>query len=203
MSGGGAGARSVESEDLDIFDVEAIRRHRVFGKTMKFFVKWSGFSEEENTWEPERNLLGARALLKEYLVSQGVTSVAELSLKGKTSRKRAVEQVKPVSRTSRRTRSTPQKKDDSSTKTADEEAKTPTIRSFTESQLPDDWLERVVSIRGMRRDHSHTLWFSVFVPGDALPYYVSAAKMNVAHPQMVIRFYENSLWFRDGRSRKS
>jgi len=58
-----------QSEDDEVsegvFVVEAIRSHRVaeekIGKkvveVVEYFVKWEGYKEKENTWEPEENLL--------------------------------------------------------------------------------------------------------------------------------------------------
>lgn len=60
---------SEEGEDKseeEIYIVEAIRKWRYNKKTKEreFFVKWTGYSEDENTWEPERHLDCPRILKK-------------------------------------------------------------------------------------------------------------------------------------------
>ena len=34
----------------EYFSIEAIRKHRMEGKKLKFLVKWAGYGEQENTW---------------------------------------------------------------------------------------------------------------------------------------------------------
>ena len=47
------------------FEVEKILDMRVRRKKRFFLVKWKGFSNEENTWEPESNL-NCPELLSDY-----------------------------------------------------------------------------------------------------------------------------------------
>ena len=48
------------------YEVEAILQHRKRNKSFQFLVKWSGWTNRYNTWEPEENLANASELLKEY-----------------------------------------------------------------------------------------------------------------------------------------
>ena len=45
--------------------VEAIRDHQFRKGTIYYLIKWDGYPEEDNTWEPEENL-SCDSLLKEY-----------------------------------------------------------------------------------------------------------------------------------------
>src|SRR6267142_3496264 len=49
------------------YEVETIRKHRHFGKNKKlqYLLKWKGYPESDNTWEPVEQL-HAPQLLKEY-----------------------------------------------------------------------------------------------------------------------------------------
>jgi hypothetical protein len=43
-------------DGTEYFRVESIVRHARRGKSTRFLVKWMGFSEEHNTWEPRKSL---------------------------------------------------------------------------------------------------------------------------------------------------
>ena len=49
------------------YEVEAILNHKQrWGKELEFMVKWKGYGDHENSWEPESNLLNCARLLGEY-----------------------------------------------------------------------------------------------------------------------------------------
>jgi len=55
-----------ESADLPpgIFEVDRVIAHRWRNQSLEFLVKWSGFSDGENTWEPARHI--APESIREY-----------------------------------------------------------------------------------------------------------------------------------------
>lgn len=57
---------SEDGQEEPEFKVEAILRHKKFSDQILYLIKWEGYSEFENTWEPESNLIGCRELLSAY-----------------------------------------------------------------------------------------------------------------------------------------
>lgn len=57
-----------DGEGGDLYEVERIvtdRRNPLTGER-EFLVKWKGYPENESTWEPSENLLGAEGVLESY-----------------------------------------------------------------------------------------------------------------------------------------
>ena len=50
----------------DEYEVEEILDHRKEGRSTKYLVKWKGYTNAENTWEPETNLTNCEETLKRY-----------------------------------------------------------------------------------------------------------------------------------------
>ena len=48
------------------WEVESILSHRGTGTRRRFLIKWKGYGDNNNTWEPEENLKHARTMLKQY-----------------------------------------------------------------------------------------------------------------------------------------
>ncbi|CAE7205183.1 hypothetical protein HRS9139_10399 [Pyrenophora teres f. teres] len=65
-----------ETEEENEFEVEKIVAHRVVDNGTEYLVKWLGYPNSENTWEPDTNLTNCRQLLLRSLsrhlgISQG------------------------------------------------------------------------------------------------------------------------------------
>jgi hypothetical protein len=50
------------------YEVDHIRDSKVFGQTLKYLVRWKGYGEGEDTWEPAKNLANAKAKVDEFHV---------------------------------------------------------------------------------------------------------------------------------------
>lgn len=55
----------IEVDETD-YEVEAIRDLRKFGSQWKYLVKWAGYGETDNTWEPLKNLKGCQKMVNQY-----------------------------------------------------------------------------------------------------------------------------------------
>ena len=50
----------------EVYEVEAILKHRRRGRGYQYYVKWTGYPITEASWEPEQGLAGASDLLATY-----------------------------------------------------------------------------------------------------------------------------------------
>jgi hypothetical protein len=48
------------------YEVDHIRDSKLFGRTLKYLVRWKGYGEGEDTWEPQSNLAHTPAKLQEF-----------------------------------------------------------------------------------------------------------------------------------------
>merc|ERR1712110_934900 len=57
-------AESQPEENGDEYEIEKVVDERTVGKKKEYFVKWKGWKDEDNTWEPKENLTAG--IIKKY-----------------------------------------------------------------------------------------------------------------------------------------
>ncbi|KAL1997518.1 hypothetical protein VTN49DRAFT_49 [Thermomyces lanuginosus] len=174
-------------EEEGIFVVEKILDHEYQRNgTLLLHVKWKGYDDSENTWEPEENLLeGASEILSEYYESIG----------GRPS--------PPPRKQSRKRKSTASVKSTPESKRQNRQKSTTTKSRETESKgsssVPksNDWDRDVVAIETIGKDpHTGTLQVHLRF-ADGKKYRVSAEQVYEKIPRKMLKFYESHLVFRE------
>ncbi|KAK2893232.1 hypothetical protein Q8A73_015716 [Channa argus] len=159
-----AAAAGAEEEEEEEYVVEKVLDRRVVKGKVEFLLKWKGFSDEDNTWEPEENL-DCPDLIAEYMSKQ-----KEREEKKKESKRKAVSEGSGESEE----RGSKRKKEEG------EKA-----RGFGRGLQP----ERIIGAT----DSSGELMFLMKWKNSDEADLVPAKEANVKCPQVVISFYEERL----------
>ncbi|CAH8506925.1 unnamed protein product [Schistosoma mattheei] len=218
---------SEESAGEDEFQVEKILKVRIRNGRKEYFLKWKGYSEEDNTWEPEENL-DCPDLIKEFeerrarertsLTSPARTSSADSKLKNRSkgsslssdSAKDISEEV-PEPAKKKRTSSIPASVEESA-------SEVPNVPEEPKEPTNEDQKQKVVKATGKTRgfarglkaeriigatDSSGELMFLMKWKDSDEADLVPAREANIKCPQIVIRFYEERLTWHTPENRPS
>ncbi|XP_035912706.1 chromobox protein homolog 1-like [Anopheles stephensi] len=159
-------------EEANEFSVEKILDSRVVNGKVEYFLKWKGYSSEENTWEPEENL-DCDDLIQAFKESRKKKEAKEESSGRKSKLKDATEESKVV----------PAKRKNTGEKKM----------GFDRGLVPEE-------IIGATDDHGK-LMFLMKWKNAANADLVPAEQANVKCPQIVIKFYESRLTWQSADSR--
>uniref|UniRef100_A0AAY4CWE2 Chromo domain-containing protein n=1 Tax=Denticeps clupeoides TaxID=299321 RepID=A0AAY4CWE2_9TELE len=157
----------VVEEEEEEYVVEKVLDRRVVKGRVEYLLKWKGFSDQDNTWEPEDNL-DCPDLIAEYLQSQKTAQEGEKKDGGK--RKAGESDTDAGGEESR-----PKKRKDEPEKP----------RGFARGLDP----ERIIGAT----DSSGELMFLMKWKNSDEADLVPAKEANVKCPQVVISFYEERL----------
>ncbi|XP_048871202.1 chromobox protein homolog 1-like isoform X4 [Brienomyrus brachyistius] len=156
----------VVEEEEEEYVVEKVLDRRVMKGKVEYLLKWKGFSDEDNTWEPEDNL-DCPDLIAEFLQSQKAAHEA--------GGKRKVESEPDGAGAGAAEESRPKKRKDEPEK----------LRGFARGLEP----ERIIGAT----DSSGELMFLMKWKNSDEADLVPAKEANVKCPQVVISFYEERL----------
>ncbi|XP_055512862.1 chromobox protein homolog 1-like [Leucoraja erinacea] len=155
----------LEEEEEEEYVVEKVLDRRIVKGKVEYLLKWKGFSDDDNTWEPEENL-DCPDLIAEFLQSQKIANDGVDKTEG------------------------PKRKAESDTETEEnknkkkrEEQEKP--RGFARELEP----ERIIGAT----DSSGELMFLMKWKNSDEADLVPAKEANVKCPQVVISFYEERL----------
>ncbi|XP_017029525.1 heterochromatin protein 1 [Drosophila kikkawai] len=189
-----------EEEEEAEYAVEKIIDRRVRKGKVEYYLKWKGYADTENTWEPESNL-DCQDLIQQYELSRkdeaekaapskkdrpsssnkGKDTSARSSTASTSSNKRKSEEPAPVSAKSKRTVEADQDSGD----------------SMTSSSTGFDRGLEAEKILGAS-DNNGRLTFLIQFKGVDQAEMVPSTVANLKIPQMVIHFYEERLsWYSD------
>ena len=64
---------SVQQQQQEFYEVEKILNERTNGNKLEYLVKWKGYDESQNSWEPFENLKHLTFLFEEFKNTKKIT----------------------------------------------------------------------------------------------------------------------------------
>ncbi|KAH8324569.1 hypothetical protein KR074_011500 [Drosophila pseudoananassae] len=191
-----------DGEEEEEYAVEKILDRRVRKGKVEYFLKWKGYADTENTWEPESNL-DCQDLIQLYELSRKDEDKTDKSLK-KDRPSSSAKTKEPSGRSSTTTVSTNKRK-------SEEPCKNKRSKSKRTTETDPDSSDSLVAPgstgfdRGLEAekilgasDNNGRLTFLIQFKGVDQAEMVPSTVANVKIPQMVIHFYEERLsWYSD------
>ncbi|XP_014892324.1 chromobox protein homolog 3b [Poecilia latipinna] len=175
--------KTEETTEVQEFVVEKIIRRRIFNGRVEYFLKWKGFTDAENTWEPEDNL-DCPGLIEEFLRDAHLSREVE----EEQSEQEFIPKEEMAKQETEISHVTPQEQNSGVLKPDDEESGAPTDLST--------YLEPECIIGST--DRKGELMFLVKWKNSDEVALMSAREASARCPQVVIDFYEQKLTWHCG-----
>ncbi|XP_075153828.1 suppressor of variegation 205 [Haematobia irritans] len=196
--GSGSGSSEEEAE----YVVEKICSRRVRKGKIEYFLKWKGYPESENTWEPEENL-DCQDLIQAFEEQRAKDEAAA------TTSAKASEKTKKESGSGRSSSIGNKRKNEDSKSSGNKKKRTDSSKDETDNESVSDVSTRHSELTGFDKgleaekilgasDSNGGLYFLIQFKGVDQAEMVAASVANIKIPQMVIKFYEERLsWYSD------
>ncbi|XP_013114568.1 heterochromatin protein 1 [Stomoxys calcitrans] len=193
----GSGSSDEEAE----YVVEKICSRRVRKGKIEYFLKWKGYSESENTWEPEENL-DCQDLIQAFEEQRAKDEAAASSSKSSDKSKKDNSSGRSSSVGNKR-------KNEDSKSSGSKKKRTDSTKDETDNESVSDISARHSELTGFDKgleaekilgasDSNGGLYFLIQFKGVDQAEMVAASVANIKIPQMVIKFYEERLsWYSD------
>lgn len=196
------------SSDEEEYVVEKVLDRRVVKGRVEFFLKWKGYSEKHNTWEPEKNL-GCPELISEFMKTYKKSS----SSSGGGSSTPSSGASKSVTGSSGRTKDSSSLKKRSSDDDEEEEDEEEVEGGSKPKKKKKKKEEDILVARGFERglepekiigatDSCGDLMFLMKWKDSDEADLVLAKEANNKCPQIVIAFYEERLTWHEDSDKK-
>uniref|UniRef100_A0A8W7Q3W4 Heterochromatin protein 1 n=1 Tax=Anopheles coluzzii TaxID=1518534 RepID=A0A8W7Q3W4_ANOCL len=172
-------------EEVNEFSVEKILDSRVVNGKVEYFLKWKGYSSEENTWEPEENL-DCDDLIQAFKESRKKKEGKPLNLSSfhiSTAKEESSGRKSKLKDSSEEPKAVPAKRKATSDKKV----------GFDRGLIPEE-------IIGATDEHGK-LMFLMKWKNAANADLVPAEQANVKCPQIVIKFYESRLTWQSAEAK--
>ncbi|XP_069093633.1 chromobox protein homolog 1 isoform X2 [Pleurodeles waltl] len=195
--------QEVLEEEEEEYVVEKVLDRRVVKGKVEYLLKWKGFSDEDNTWEPEENL-DCPDLIAEFLQSQKSaheTDKSDSSKRKAESDSELGDESKPKKK---KEEPDPRKNTTEAEKLEGSKRKADSDSEIGEESKPKKKKEEIEKPRGFSRgldperiigatDSSGELMFLMKWKDSDEADLVPAKEANLKCPQVVISFYEERL----------
>ncbi|XP_028849026.1 chromobox protein homolog 5 [Denticeps clupeoides] len=189
----GEGA-SQQSSDEEEYVVEKVLDRRVVKGRVEYFLKWKGFSEKHNTWEPEKNL-DCPELISEFMKTYKKGSSTNSSGPKSSSTGPSGVRAKDGGSATKRKNSTEEEEEGGSKPKRKKEEEILIARGFERGLEP----EKIIGATDSCGDLMFLMKWKDSDEADL----VLAKEANHKCPQIVIAFYEERLtWHEDGEKKE-
>jgi len=186
--------QSASSSEEEEYVVEKVLDRRVVKGRVEFFLKWKGYSEKHNTWEPEKNL-DCPELISEFMKTYKKTPAASTPTSGSGAPKASTASSGKKETSTKRKNSDDEEEEEVANKAKKKkEEEVLVARGFERGLEP----EKIIGATDSCGDLMFLMKWKDSDEADL----VLAKEANVKCPAIVIAFYEERLTWHEDSDKK-